>query len=76
MCSNFTSFSFVTEELVRIRVIYEGLVRFFSGVKNWYSIFTNVKNRYQFFIPVKNWYRSCDVIIVGVSWAFTQQGVL
>ena len=43
-------------ELVRIRGICGGLVRFFSDVKNWYSIFTNVKNRYQFFIPVKKWY--------------------
>ena len=47
---------FNCEELVRIRAIFEGLVRFFSDVKNWYSIFTNVKNRYQFFTPVKNWY--------------------
>ena len=35
---------FNCEELVRIRVICEGLVRFFSDVKNWYSIFTNVKH--------------------------------
>ena len=34
------------EELVRIPVICEGLVRFFSDLKNWYSIFTNVKNWY------------------------------
>ena len=41
---------FNCEELVRIGVICEGLVRlFFSDVKNWYSIFTNVKNRYHFF---------------------------
>ena len=52
LCSNFTYFSF----LVRICAICEGLVRFFSDVKNWYSIFTNVKNWYQFFTPVKNWY--------------------
>ena len=38
---------FNCEELVRIRVICEGLVRFFSDVKNWYSIFTNVKKQYQ-----------------------------
>ena len=31
------------------------LVRFFSEVKNWYSIFTNVKNRYQFLTHVKDW---------------------
>ena len=41
--------NFNWEELVRIRVICEGLVQFFSDVKNWYSIFTNVKNWYQFF---------------------------
>ena len=35
---------FNCEELVRIRVICEGLIRFFSDVKNWYSIFTNVKH--------------------------------
>ena len=29
---------FNCEELVRIRAICEGLVRFFSDVKNWYSI--------------------------------------
>ena len=44
------------EELVHIRAICERLVRFFSDVKNWYSIFTNVKNRYRFFTPVKNLY--------------------
>ena len=33
---------FHCEELVGIRVICEGLVPFFSNVKNWYSIFTNV----------------------------------
>ena len=48
--------NFNCEEFVRTRVICEGLVRFFSDVKNWFSIFTNVKNRYQFFTPVKNWY--------------------
>ena len=43
---------FNCDELVRIRVICEGLVRFFSDVNIWYSIFTiNVKNRYQFFKP-------------------------
>ena len=36
---------FNCEELVRIRVVCEGLVRFFSDVKNCYAIFTNVKNR-------------------------------
>ena len=46
---------FYCEELVRIRAICEGQGRFFSDVKNWYSIFTNVKNWYQFFKPVKNW---------------------
>ena len=50
----FSIFNF--EELVRIRVICKGLVRFFSDVKNWYSIFAHVKNRYQFLTPVKNWY--------------------
>ena len=35
-----------------IRAICEGPVRFFSDVKNWYSIITNVKDRYQFFSPV------------------------
>ena len=45
---------FNCEEWVRIRVICEGLVRFFSDVKNWYSIFTAGKNRYKFFTPVKN----------------------
>ena len=44
------------EELVRIRAICEGQARFFSDVKNWYSIFTNVKNWYQFLTPVKNLY--------------------
>ena len=43
---------FNCEELVRIRAICVGLVRFFSDVIKWYSIFTNVKNRYQFFTPV------------------------
>ena len=33
---------FNCEELVRIRVICEGLIRFFSDVKNWYAIFTNI----------------------------------
>ena len=47
---------FYCEELVGIRAICEGLFRYFSDVKDWYSIFTNVKNRYQFFTPVKNWY--------------------
>ena len=47
---------FNCEESVRIRAICEGLVRFFSDVKNWYSNFTNVINRYQFFTPAKNWY--------------------
>ena len=42
------------EELVRIRVIYEGLVRLFSDVKNWYSIFKNLKNWYQFFTTQKS----------------------
>ena len=32
------------EELGRIGLICEELVRFFSDVKNWHSIFTNVKN--------------------------------
>ena len=35
---------FNCEELVRIRVMSEGLVQFFSDVKNWYSNFTKVKN--------------------------------
>ena len=35
---------FNSEELVRIRAICKGLVPFFSGVKNWYSILTNEKN--------------------------------
>ena len=34
---------FNCEELVRIRAICEGLVRFFSDVKNWYQVFTDVK---------------------------------
>ena len=34
------------EELVRIRAICEGLVRFFSDVKNWYLIFTDVNDRF------------------------------
>ena len=42
------------EELVRIRAICEGLVRFLSDVKNWYSNFTKWKNRDQFFTPVCN----------------------
>ena len=50
---------FNCEELVRIRAICEGLVRFFSDVKNWYySIFANVKNRYQFFTSVN--FHKCD----------------
>ena len=44
---------FNSEELVHIRVICEGLVRYFSDVKNWYSIFTNVNNWYQFFTTQK-----------------------
>ena len=44
---------FNCKELVRIRVICEGLVRFISDVKNWYSIFTNVKNWYQVFTTQK-----------------------
>ena len=39
---------FNCEELVRIRAICEGLVRFFSDVKNWYSIITNVRIGTQF----------------------------
>ena len=31
------------EELVHIRLICEKLVRFFSDVKNWYSIVLNCK---------------------------------
>ena len=52
------SLIFNCEKLVRIRVICEGLVRFFSDEKNWYSIFTNVKNRYQSFTPVK--FHKCE----------------
>ena len=44
------------EESLRIHLICEELVPFFSDVKNWYSILTNVKNRYQFLTHVKNWY--------------------
>ena len=47
-------FIFNCEELVRIRAICEGLVRFFSDVKNWYSNFTNVKNRYQFNMSLRD----------------------
>ena len=60
-CENFDNFGGLTSvlkfhiflifncgELVCIRIICEGLVRFFCVVTNWYSIFTNVKNRYQF----------------------------
>ena len=45
-----------SEESVRIHLICEELVRFFSDVKNWHSIFTNVKDSYQFLTRVKNWY--------------------
>ena len=38
-----------------MRLICEELVRFFSDVKNWYSILTTVKNRVQFLAHVKNW---------------------
>ena len=48
---------FNCEELVRIRAICEGQVRFFSDVKNWSSSFTNVKNQYQMLTDVKNWYQ-------------------
>ena len=44
------------EESARIRLICEELVRFFSDVKNWYSIFTNMKKSYLFLTHVKNWY--------------------
>ena len=53
----FHIFIFLTcEESVRVRLICEELVQFFSDVKNWYSNFTNVKSRYQFLSHVKNWY--------------------
>ena len=46
MCSIFTFFIFLTGGgSVRVSLICEELFRFFSDVKNWYSIFTNVKNR-------------------------------
>ena len=45
---------FNCDEIVCIRVICEGLVRFFSDVENWYSIFTNVKNWYQFLTTQKS----------------------
>ena len=48
---------FYCEKCVRIRGICVGLVRFFSDVKNWYSIFTNVKNQYQMLTDAKNWYQ-------------------
>ena len=47
---------FTCEESERMRLFCKELVRFFSDVKNWYSIFTNVKNRYQFLTHVKKWY--------------------
>ena len=47
---------FNCEELVRIPVICDGLVRVCSHVKNWYSIFTNVEDRYHFLRHEKNWY--------------------
>ena len=50
------------EELVRIRAICAGRVRFFLDVKNWYSIFTNVKNQYQMLTAVKNWYLICTYV--------------
>ena len=54
---NFNIFVFLTcEESARIRLVCEKLVRFFSDVKNWYSIFTNVNKSYQFLMHVKNWY--------------------
>ena len=56
----FHMFIFLTcEESVCIRLVCEELVRFFSDVKNWYSIFTNVKKSSdQFITNVKNWYAS------------------
>ena len=53
----FNTFLFFNcEELVRIRVLYGGLVLFFSDVKNRLSIITNVLDRYQVLTHVKNWY--------------------
>ena len=58
---------FNCEESIRIRLISEGLVRFFSDVKNryqffahvknWYSFFTNMNNQYQILTHVKYWYQ-------------------
>ena len=59
------SLIFDCEKLERIRVICEGLVRFFSDEKNWYSIFTNVKNRYQSFTPVK--FHKCEEPVPNVK---------
>ena len=54
--SHFIHVFLTRKESVRIRLFCEELVRFFSDVKNWYSIFTNVLYSYQFLTHVKNWY--------------------
>ena len=59
------------EESLRIHLICEELVPFFSDVKigthvkNWYSIFTNVKNRYEINTHVKNSYQivTCEKLV-------------
>ena len=54
---------FNCEEKVRIRAFCEGLARFFSDLKNWYSNFTNVKNQNQMLTDVKNYQFFIDVKI-------------